>query len=269
MPPQFRRRQDIWEPGISIADDNTISADEGALLLLFPPGQRPTTDVLRQVASETERLAVTATLGESAHAHGAMGIEVLRDGMTYDLIGAAPGPAVALPPLRHRLGVARDLQLGSALALQPGPHLAAGSRTLPVVRTMIRVAVMTVSHFPGLRALAWAPARTLIGLDFFISTMTAWLAGGAFPALGLTAFDRDPGGGVRSEGLAFFTGQEIHILPEVASDPMVATRLGVRLMNQLVGQTRIAGDEAILGPDGDRLVLEPASNGTLVRVRRA
>lgn len=239
------------------------------MLLLFPRGDRPDVTTLRATVTGTERIAVTNTLGEEDPALP-QGIELLRDGMTYDLVGAAPGPGIALPTLEYRLGVSHEMADGAheALALQPGPHLAPGARTMPVVRTMMGGAAMIVAHLPGLRAVAWPAARTVIGPDFFVSSMTAWLAGGAFPALGLTAFSPVAGGGLRSEGLAFFTGQELQLATELAEDRAAGTRLGVRLVNQLVGQGQVTAAEAIIGPEGERLTLEPSPDARTVRVRR-
>jgi hypothetical protein len=245
-----------------------VNAGQGALLLLFPSGERPTGAVLREVAAGSDRLAVSSELGCGGQSPG--GVELLRDGMTYDLVGAAPGPAFGIPPARHRLGVAPDVveRECEALSLQPGPHLAPGARTLPVVRTMMNVATMIVAHLPGLRAVAWPAAGTLIGPDFFVSSMTAWMAGGAFPALGLTAFAADSDQGLRSEGLAFFTGQELRLEPGLSDDRTAGVRLGVRLINHLVGQGRVTATEAIMGPEGERLTLDPDAAAHLVSVRR-
>ena len=239
------------------------------MLLLFPRGERPDVATLLTIVSGTERTAVTNTLGEDDPALP-QGIELLRDGMTYDLLGAAPGPGIALPLLDSRLGVSREVAEGEheALALQPGPHLVPGARTMPVVRTMMGIAAMIVAHLPGLRAIGWPAAGTVIGPDFFVSSMTAWLAGGAFPALGLTAFSPVAGGGLRSEGLAFFTGQELHLATELAGDRAAGTRLGVRLVNQLVGHGQVTTAEAIVGPEGERLTLEPSPDSRTVRIRR-
>lgn len=242
--------------------------------MLFPRGERPDAAVLREVASGTDRLSLSSILGGgnggSASGSGLQGVELLRDGMTYDLVGAEPGRPVGVPLLTHRLGVPADLAVldAEALSLQPGPHLAPGARTVPVVRTMMGIAAMIVAHLPGLRAIGWPAAGTLIGTDFFVSSMTAWIAGGAFPALGLTAFAADSDGALRSEGLAFFTGQELRLDPDLAHDRTTGTRLGIRLVNQLVGQGRLTATESIIGPDGERLTLEPEDNARVVRVRR-
>ena len=226
--------------------------------------------MLRQAATGTDRLSVSSTVGEGGGEHEPAGLELLRDGMTYDLVGAAPGAGFTVPSARHRVGVAADLveQDCEALALQPGPHLASGAHALPVVRTMMGAASMLVPHLVGLRAVAWPAAGTLIGPDFFVSTMTAWIAGGAFPALGLTAFAADPDDGLRSEGLAFFTGQELRLEPGLAEDHAAGVRLGIRLVNHLVGQGRVRDIEAIMGPSGEQLTLSPNAASHVVSVRR-
>ena len=68
-------------------------------------------------------------LGEGGGSLAAIGVELLRAGMTYDLLGAAPGPAFGVPLSRHRLGLSAEVAEADceALALQPGPHLASGA----------------------------------------------------------------------------------------------------------------------------------------------
>jgi hypothetical protein len=248
--------------------DNPVPAGSGALLLLFPRGKRPGNEVLRATAAGSDRVAVTSTL--AGDGNGTVGVELLRDGMTYDLVGAAPGPGMTIPALRHRMGVGAGLETGDleALALRAGPHLSQGPAIVPVVRTMMGVASMIVPHLPGLAAVAWSESGALIGCEFFISVMSAWVSGGAFPALGLTAFAADGEGGLRSEGLAFFTGQELRLAAELTEDRAAGTRLGVRLINQLVGRPALKQGEAVVGPDGQQLMLEPSPDRRVLRVRR-
>lgn len=261
----------------TIAKGSLITADgpqdaragEGALLLLFARGQRPDARAFEAGIDGADRVTISHRFTEEASG-AVVGFELLRDGMTYDLGGLAPGRPETMPPLRHRYGLDEVLTGDGfeAIALRPGPHLVAGARSMPVVRTMAGIAAALAPGLPGLRAIAWPPAGTLIGPGLFASSIAAWLAGGAFPALGLTAFADAPDGSLVSEGLAWFTGQELRIAPELAKDRVAAARLGVRLINQLVLQGRVAGNEAIVAPDGGRLVLEPTRDGRIVRVRR-
>ena len=80
-------------------------------------------------------------------------------------------------------------------------------------------------------------------------------------------FDQAEDGAIQSVGLAHFIGQEIRIEPPLSDDAVAATRLGVRLVNQLVLAGAIEGVEQVIAPDGTRLAMEPTENGKIVRVR--
>lgn len=197
-------------------------------------------------------------------------LELLRDGLTFDLSGLTPGPASAFPVLAHRfdlpaLPAADDHE---AMILRPGPHLAAGGNSLPLVRTMLAVACDLVRHFDDLVAVGWGPAGTAIGRRFFESVTSAWLDGGPFPALGLTAFVETADGALQSEGLAFWIGQELRIEPPLSADRVAATRLGIRLVNHLVLTGGLSADDRITAPDGTRLVLRASRGRAIISVWR-
>ena len=69
-------------------------------------------------------------------------------------------------------------------------------------------------------------------------------------------------------GLAYWIGEEIRIEPPLAQDKVAATRLGVRLVNQLVLVGGIEGKERVMAPDGTRLVMQVSSDHPLIRVWR-
>lgn len=246
---------------ISTRGDIVDRGADGALLLLFPPGKRPDLRALRAAVGQAARTRITHEID------GGETVELLRDGLTYDLTGLAPHPAAAFAPPRHGFGVEREGTF-EAMVICPGAHIAAGAHTMPVVRTLAGIAAELAPNLPGLAAMGWPPASSAIEPGFFASTVGKWLEGGAFPALGLTAFTIDSAGSLRSEGLAWFTGQEIALDAALAEDRAAATRLAIRLVNQLVGRGPLATAEAILGPDGEQLLLEPVESGAVVRVRR-
>ena len=194
-------------------------------------------------------------------------LELLANGLTYDLYGLSPGNAQAPGQFRHRFDVPDSFEPRSfkALSLQPGPHLAGGGAMLPVVRSQAWLATQLCA-LPGIAAVGWAPARCLSSVGHFTAAIRRWLEGGVFPALGLTALSETSDGGLHSEGLAFFTGQELRIEPEVANDKTAAARLGVRLINELVTRGRLTQSERVTGPDGERLTIAPSENGRYVRV---
>lgn len=175
-----------------------------------------------------------------------------------------------LPVINHQFDMAEmpDPSECDPLQLLPGPHVSAGGNSLPVAKALVGLASDLLRHFDDLVAVVWPPSNSVIGRRFFESTTSAWISGGPFPALGLTAFRETLDGAVQSVGLEYWIGQEIRIEPPLSADPVAATRLGVRLVNQLVILGGIEGSERIVGPDGSRLLLTLSRNQKFIRVSR-
>ncbi|MEM6857882.1 MAG: hypothetical protein AAF559_08415 [Pseudomonadota bacterium] len=121
-------------------------------------------------------------------------------------------------------------------------------------------------HFDDLEAIVWPPSQSAIGRRFFESISTAWLDGGPFPALGLTAFKETMDGALQSVGMDFWIGQELRIELPLSNDKVAATRLGVRLVNQLIAVGGLEDSERIVAPDGSRLIMRPSRNRKFIRV---
>jgi hypothetical protein len=153
-----------------------------------------------------------------------------------------------------------------ALRLVPSDHLRGAEASLPVLRVAAGLLRDMLLYFDEIEAVVWPPSSSVIGKRFFESTVTAWLEGGAFPALGLTAFKQVMDGGLQSVGLDYLIGQELRIEPPLSTDKVEATRLAIRLVNQLVLVGGIEDSERVVAPDGSRLVMRPSRNGKFVRV---
>jgi len=259
------------------------------LYLLFASGKRPDRDSIRHFAERHPAASLShdpferpapdfvgelavgdAPASTSLDSDEVAWIELLREGLTFDLQGLKPGRACPVPLVEHLFDMedAPAISACEGMRLMPGPHLAGGERTVPVIRGMIALARDLAHHYDDLAAIVWPPARSAIGRRFFESTVTAWLEGGAFPALGLTAFREDVDGGLQSVGLEHWIGQELRIEPPLSADRAAATRLGVRLVNQLVLVGGLEESERIIAPDGTRLILRPSRNGRFIRVWR-
>lgn len=197
-------------------------------------------------------------------------LELLRDGLTFDLSGLAPGPSSPFPAFSHRfdLPVLPSCDDHEAMVLRPGPHLAEGAGSLPLMRELLALGCDIVRQFEDVLAVGWGPAGTAIGRRYFESVTSAWLDGGPFPALGLTAFAETADAALESVGLAFWIGQELRIEPPLSADRVAATRLGIRLVNHLVLAGGLAEDDRIIAPDGSRLVLRPSRSRALISVWR-
>lgn len=252
-------------------------ADDAELHLLFAHGKRPDRLAIKSFVDRQPVLRISndpfadnAAQAEAPWPGQQYWLELLRDGLTFDLTGLAPGPASAFPRFAHRfdlpiLPLASDHEV---LTLRPGPHLAAGQGSLPVNRAMMGLACELVRHFADLVAVAWPASGSVIGRRYFESVTSAWLDGGPFPALGLTAFIETPDGALQSTGLGFWIGQELRIEPPLSTDRVAATRLGVRLVNHLVLIGGLTADDRITAPDGTRLVLRASPNRAMISVWR-
>ena len=265
----------------AIADGRIQTA---GLILLFRKSDRPDRAAIRAVLSGVANAFVSFDPGDSQssertnwsseHDGFAFGeanawMELLVDGLTFDLVGLAPGPQVSGPPVEFRIDCSPDFELTDyeAIGLAPGPHLTGAGNSLVVAKVMAGLACRLAEGLGKVQGFYWLPSRSVTGPTFFISTVNAWIDGGPFPAIGLSAFRPDEGGGLRSVGLSFFTGQEVLLSPQLASDPASATRLTMRLVHQLALHGTLEDQEIITGPDGRKLELSPDEGGKLVRVR--
>lgn len=252
-------------------------ADAAKLHLLFAKGKRPDVAAITAFAVRQQAVGLSQELAPDVERSGEQNfpqqpawVELLRDGLTFDLGGLAPNPAGEFPTIRHRLDLP-DFPTSAnheALSLVPGPHLVAGARSQPVIRAMLALACDLILDFEDLLAVCWAPSNSAIGRRFFESIISAWLDGGPFPALGLTAFAEEIDGALQSEGLAFWIGQELRIEPPLSTDKIAATRLGIRLVNQLILTGGLDADDRIIAPDGTPLVLRPSRNRAIISVWR-
>ncbi len=263
---------------MAISRAREIGAGEpgSAVSLLFAAGRRPSAGAIRQLANEQGGFSISfdpaAEADDAAVAQAEQSeawLELLANGLTFDLVGLFPGPAVQPPPCAHRyaLGADADTTGWEALTIRPGPHLAGGHTMTPVIRTLAWLAASLV-HLDGAEGVAWHTARSWCAPAYFRERVLRWIEGGVFPGLGLTALGLDADGGMHSEGLALFAGQELRIEPELMADKAAGAKLGVRLIDLLVDSGRIDTPQRITGPDGLPLRLEPSENGRFVRVWR-
>lgn len=254
---------------VSTREESTGGSERAGLYLLFPREERPDAARVAEAVESLARVSVSHDpAAEGGEASGGGWLELLIDGMTFDLTGLAPARPAGLPEVNFRFDCPADfpLERHSAVRLVAGPHLTAGAGSQPVVRAQAALGSALAEALPGVAAFAWEPAQSITGAEFFRSAVAAWLAGGPFPALGLTAFRSTLDEGIQSVGLAHFTGQEVRLEPALVTDPADAVRLAIRLVNQLVGTGKLARSERITAPDGGMLLLEPSANGRFVRV---
>ena len=235
---------------------------DSAVSVLFQKGARPSHDEIRRLSEKS---------GEFALASSSAGmVELLANGLTFDLDGLAPGAPCDHPDTSYSFGFddgpASDG--AEAITLRPGPHLAGGGAMPPVVRCLALLAAI-LSDLPGAQAVVWHPARSRSSPDYFRRSVMRWIEGGVFPGLGLTALATLPDGGMQSEGLALFVGRELRVLGGTASSPADTAKLALRLLHWLVENGGLQEAQTLTGPSGEALEMRPIADERLVEVRRS
>lgn len=250
--------------GVAIvgANESVANTRDAVLSLVFAKGHRPDADDIRALAGVADAVLPFSISHDASARHG--WIELLAMGLTFDCTGIAPAVAAKAPPPGPLLGLDIRPQ-GEAISLMPGPHLAEGRALLPVVRTMAGLGAR-LSTMPGLLAVCWRPARSWMAPGYFQKTVADWLAGGPFPALGLTTLHRQGDGAMVSHGLGYFIGQEVRVEPGHGREPAAIARIAVRLINELVLAGPLRRAERLVGPGGEALLIEPRPDGAMVNV---
>ena len=254
------------------------AARSGGLSLLFNKGERPDITAIHDFVSQEAGFAISHDpFGPQGEAQQIVPLrssdnkncwlELLASGQTFDISGLSGGSARPTPACAYRFDLPDNIGAGviEAVALHPGPHLADGERMLPVVKVMMGLAA-ELCGLDRLVAVAWHPARSWIGPNYFTSVTRNWLEGGVFPSLGLVGLDVSADGGMQSEGMDFFVGQEVRIEPELAEDRAVATNIARRLIDHLVEKGPLTEVQQMAGPEGKALRVEPSANQRFVRV---
>lgn len=204
-----------------------------ALSLHFARGMRPNVEaILRLATRPAESTAFSVSLMPEPDEGW---LELLAMGLTFDLQGLEPFQPEKIDPASHYFGLAQGdyVEGPEALRLSPGPHLAGSATMLPVLRVLAGLGA-ELARLPGLTAVGWVTSGTRMAPSYFMSSVRAWLAGGAFPALGLTGISARDHGGVESEGFALFAGYEVAVEPLAGESLADCAKLAARAMHHIV-----------------------------------
>ena len=191
-------------------------------------------------------------------------VELLRDGLTFDLHGLSGGPVMDAPEVDQALGVPVDQLAGAhALMLSPGPHLAGAGRLLPVIRVGVELA-LDLARIGSPLAIGWIPARNAIAPSWFQKAVSPWLGGGPFPAMALVSLRHDVDETVHSTGLKFLIGQEFQLSDSGSGGREYSTKVALRLVDWLVANGPVSAPcEAVLAGTG-AVFLEAADSTRIV-----
>lgn len=226
----------------------------------FAPGKRPR-------ASDIAALALRKGSFDISHRpkDDDGWLELLVNGLTFDLTGLSPMPPAEAPIVRFRYGM-RDLRPTEPVALAPGPHISAGRSLPPVIRAAATLAV-SLCRLEGAELVSWHAANNAIARDAFESGVSAWLNGGPFPAMSLTSLYTSSEGKMCSEGLKLFIGQELHLEGEGGPTAEDA-KLAARLIDRLVQHGRVSGPLTWKVQEYQAVRLQPIGRGDIIRAWR-
>jgi hypothetical protein len=232
------------------------------LALVYAAGQRPDAESLYRLSSQAG-LTMPFSL---SHVSGEQDpwVELLSGGLTYDCHWLAAGEPDGDPSTGAMLGL-HELPVGEAITLKPSPHLAEGGAMIPVVRVMAGLAA-ELARLPGLQAVYWYPANCWMAPKYFCGVIADWLGGGAFPSLGFASLKREPDGTMVSVGLDFLIGQELRFEPDRRLVAAAIARIAVRLIHRLVEVGPLSTEAEFVGPEGERLLVEPVRQGKQLKV---
>lgn len=133
-----------------------------------------------------------------------------------------------------------DLPEGPTLELVFVQGGAASATALIKAMTGLAAEIVRAAHS---RAVAWVPAATVTGAEFFTRVADTWMGGGAFPAMVLVAL-RGDGDGLVTRGLDLFCGQEMTI--ELAPMPMPEqAKVAIRMIDHLVTEGPVTENEIV------------------------
>jgi hypothetical protein len=142
----------------------------------------------------------------------------------------------------------------SGINISLGEHVAGGERVPAIMQALLGLA-QKLGAALNAQGIVWHPANIVSGFSYFSEVVSDYLAGGAFPVLTLVNFKVDRLGIVHSNGLAFFSGQEL----QVANSAMDQTEIMRRVV-------RIVHDIAVNGPVTEVVKLDGIEKGEVLEL---
>ena len=138
---------------------------------------------------------------------------------------------------------------------------------LPLVKSLLELASKFAASLP-VAAVLWAPANIASGPKFFRNSVDDFVSGGAFPSLALVRFNSAEGNILRTNGLAWFSNQEVEFNTSDMDENEAIRRL-VRIIHDIAENGAMAENIEVAGLDaGERLSLSVSAEEGVVRVRQ-
>lgn len=148
----------------------------------------------------------------------------------------------------------------SAIGVAPGDNLADATR-IPEVHQRLLLLGKWIGESLNATAAAWMPAWKLASFAWFTNAVDQYLADGRFPLPFHISFSEIYAGQIATQGLRYFTGQEIHLtVPPHYEQDEVSDRV-TQIAANIVAHGRI--DRSSRSQDvtrGETLIYTPTEN---------
>lgn len=138
--------------------------------------------------------------------------------------------------------------LATTMAIDFGPHLSGGLHIPALVKAYLELSAILATELEAI-AVRVPAANLVCGSQYFIESVTAYVAGGPFPALALISFNvLENGQGFLTAGLKSFAGQELVFEADSLPRSEMMRRV-VRLVHDIAVHGPITAPETL--PDLD------------------
>lgn len=132
----------------------------------------------------------------------------------------------------------------SMLSIGLDANLAGGEKTAPIAAALLEIGAYLVRYLTP-SVIAWSPGKIATDPTYFSDVVTDYVNGGAFPALAVVRFVFSPDdAAVRTEGLVWFSGQELELTGNGLTKADLARR-AVRLIHDIAVNGPISGAEVV------------------------
>lgn len=222
------------------------------LSLLFENSTDTVADsIMRFLNQNSEIMLLNGRLGQSMRA------TLLVSAMTF---------TAKLEAISDEIAVSRQIfcnidrtKIGCVLTLDFGDHIAGANAVPIIVQTLFSLACQlgTAASATGLW---WHPSQIISGFGYFCDAVDDYELGGAFPVLSTISFDFSDDGVVESNGLAWFSGQEIKLAAPAMGKSEVMRRV-VRIVHDIATNGAIASEIIVDGlAPGEQIRLLPCAD---------
>ena len=238
-----------------------LLANDGVLVLKFPIGRRPDATTLNNAVKKLEFVSVLHSSSDQDEP-----IELLSEGMIFELYGICPAQAATFEYFPSDPGELALNARSDAIVLAPGPHIAAGVNTVPILRRFMEIGAALSDMLPHLEAIRFKPSACDLPPADFVAAIKCWSNGGNFPVPAMISFKSTLDEAFQSRGLAFHNGQELRLEPDTVEELADPLSLGNTLINFLVQRERLSNAEVFTDGDGASYMMKPSANGKTIRV---